>query len=116
MNKKIKVLVDASYMDENLDEKSVKMIADRLNRRMLKQYISLLKQEEKKKMVFVTTPKPITTKEKEKITTLFPKKKIIEQIDPSMIAGIKIVENDEAYELDINQTFHDIIRSVINND
>ena len=86
MKKKLNELVQASYDGEELDEKSVKMIADRLNRNILKQYINLLKQEEKKKMVFVTTPKPLTAKEKEKIKSLFPKKKIVEQIDPSMIA------------------------------
>jgi F0F1-type ATP synthase delta subunit len=116
MKKQLEELVQASYNGEQLDEKSVKMIADRLNRNILKHYIALLKQEENKKMVFVTTPKPLTTKEREKIKSLFPKKKIIEQIDPVMIAGIKIVKNDEAYELDLNQTFHDIIRSVSNND
>ena len=116
MKTKIKNLVIASYSGEELDEKSVKMIADQLNRNILKQYISLLKQEEKKKMVFVTTPNPLTAKEREKIISLFPKKKIIEQIDPAMIAGIKIVQKDEAYEMDLNQTFHDIIRSISTND
>lgn len=113
---KLKELVEISYDGEKIDEKSVHMIADRLNRHILKRYISLLKQEEKKKMVFVTTPKPITEKEKEKIKSLFPNKKIIEEIDPSMIAGIKIVKDDQAYEMDFNQTFHDIIRSVSSND
>lgn len=114
--KTIEKLAQASYKDEQLDEQSVKLIADRLNRNILKKYITLLKQEEKKKMVFVTTPKPLTAKEREKIKMLFPKKKIIEQIDPSMLAGIKIVQNDEAYEMDLNQMFHDIIKSVSNND
>src|SRR5579863_2458534 len=114
--KKIHELVVASYDGESLDEKSIKMIADKLNRHILKKYISLLKQEEKKKMIFVTTPKPLTEKEKNKLKSLFPKKKIIEQIDPSMIAGIKIVKDDQAYEMDFNQTFHDIIRSVSSND
>jgi F0F1-type ATP synthase delta subunit len=116
MKKQLKDLITASYNGEELDEKSVKMIADQLNRNILKQYISLLKQEEKKKMVFVTTPKPLSAKEREKINSLFPKKKIIEQIDPVMIAGIKIVQNDEAYEMDLNQSFHDIIRSISTND
>ncbi|HSX09744.1 MAG TPA: F0F1 ATP synthase subunit delta [Candidatus Saccharimonadales bacterium] len=116
IKKKLNELVLASYDGEDLDEKSVQMIADRLNRNILKRYISLIKQEEKKKMIFVTTPKPLTDKEREKIKSLFPKKKIIEQIDPAMIAGIRIVKNDEAYEMDLNQTFHDIIRSVSNND
>jgi F0F1-type ATP synthase delta subunit len=114
--KRIQELVTISYNGEQLDEKSVQLIADKLNRNILKQYISMLKAEEKKKMIFVTTPKPLTKNEREKISTFFPKKKLIEQIDPSMIAGIKIVENDNAYEMDLNQIFHDIIRSVNNND
>jgi len=114
--KKLEELVQASYNNEQLDEKTVALIADKLNRNILKQYIAMIKQEEKKNMVFVTTPKPLQRLELEKIKSQFPKKKIIEQIDPSMIAGIKIVQNDEAYDMDLNQTFSDIIRSVANND
>jgi len=116
MKKQIEELVKASYKDGQLDEATVKKIGEKLNRSMLKIYISVLKQEEKKKMVFVTTPKPLNTNDREKIKSLFPKKKIVEEIDPAMIGGIKIVENDEAFEMDLNRTFHDIIRFVNNND
>ena len=116
MKKQIEELVHASYQDGNLDEATVKKIADNLNRNMLKLYISMLKQEEKKKMVFVTTPKPLSANDREKVKSLFPKKKIVEEIDPSMIGGIKVVENDEAFEMDLNRTFRDIIRFVNNND
>jgi len=115
MKKQLEELVQASYRNGQLDEETVKKIGDKLNRHMLKMYIGLLKNKEKKKMVFVTTPKPLSTKDREKVKSLFPKKKIVEEIDPSMIGGIKIVENDEAYEMDLNRTFHDIIRFV-NND
>lgn len=116
MKKQIEELVQASYKDGDLDESTVKKIAEKLNRSMLKLYISMLKQEEKKKMVFVTTPKPLESKDREKIKSLFPKKKIVEEIDPAMIGGIKVIENDEAFEMDLNRTFHDIIRFVNNND
>ena len=116
MKKQIEELIQASYKDGQLDESTVKKIADKLNRNMLKLYISMLKHEEKKKMVFVTTPKPLSGKDREKIKSLFPKKKIVEEIDPSMIGGIKVVENDEAFDMDLNRTFHDIIRFVNNND
>ena len=115
MKKQLEELVQASYKGGQLDGEMVKRIADNLNRSMLKHFINLLKQEEKKKMIFVTTPKPLSTNDREKIKELFPKKKLVEHIDPSMIGGIRIVENDEAYDMDINQTFHDIIRFV-NND
>ena len=116
MKKQLEELVNASYKDGNLDEGTVKKIAEKLTRSMLKLYISMLKQEEKKKMVFVTTPTPLTAPDREKIKSLFPKKKIIEEIDPAMIGGIKVVENDEAFEMDLNRTFRDIIRFVNNND
>jgi F0F1-type ATP synthase delta subunit len=114
MKKKLEELVQASYQDGKLDEVTVKRIADKLNRHMLKLYISLIKQAEKKKVVFVTTPKPLSGTDREKLKSLFPKKKIIEEIDPSMIGGIKVVENDEAFDMDLNRTFHDIIRFVSN--
>src|SRR5579871_2577889 len=97
--KHVEELVQASYQDGNLDEATVKKIADKLNRSMLKIYISMLKQEEKKKMVFVTTPKPLQESDRDKIKSLFAKKKIIEEIDPAMIGGIKVVHNDEAFEM-----------------
>ena len=116
MNKKVKALVTASYTNDRLDEKSVQIVADNVDRRMLKQYINLLKQVENKKVIFVTTPKPLTSIDREKVSALFPKKKMLENIDPSMISGIKIVQNDEEYEINLNRTFHDIIRLVSTND
>lgn len=109
-------LVKESYKEGKLDRETVDYIADRLTRNKLKQYINFLKEEERKKIVFVTTPKPLTAADKKKITDLFPKKTIVENIDPKMISGIKLVENDEEYEFNLNQTFHDIIRFVSNND
>ncbi len=114
MNKKIKSLVTASYTNDRLDERSVQIVADNIDRRMLKQYINLLKQVENKKVIFVTTPKPLTTSDREKISALFPKKKVLENIEPSMLSGIKIVQNDEEYEINLNRTFHDIMRVVSN--
>lgn len=116
MKKLHQELIKKSFIDGQLDEKSVKTIADHLNRNLLKQYIKALKHEEKKQIVLVTTPKPLTANDREKIAKLFPKKKIIEQTDPAMINGIKVVENDESYNMDLNSTFHDIIRFISNND
>ncbi|HWY80210.1 MAG TPA: hypothetical protein VNW29_07670 [Candidatus Sulfotelmatobacter sp.] len=116
MNKHLEELVKASYKDGKLDEATIKQIAEKLNRSMLKNFISLLKKEEKKKMVLVTTPKPITSIDRIKLKSLFPKKTLVEEIDPSIISGIRIVENDEAYEVNLKKTFHDIIRFINNND
>jgi F0F1-type ATP synthase delta subunit len=114
--KNLEKLVQESYKDGKLDKETVDYISDRLTRNKLKQYINLLKEEERKKIIFVTTPKPLSADDKKKISELFPKKTIVENIDPKMISGIKLVENDEEYEFNLNQTFHDIIRFVSSND
>src|SRR5438105_3450643 len=92
-------LVVKSYKADQLDPAVVDLIANKLNRRQLKQYIRLLKQQESKKQVIVTVPKTLTSEERGMIQKLFTGKKIIYTIDPSMISGIRIVDNDVEYEV-----------------
>ena len=110
MKKQIKTLAAQSYKNNKLDPKIVEMIADRLNRQSLKQYIRLLKQEEGKKQVVVTSPKSLAESDMKKLQSQFPDKKIIYILDPEMMSGIRIVDKDIEFESSINQTFNDIIR------
>lgn len=111
MNKKKKIqkFVSNSYHGEQLDSKTVEMIADHMNRQTLKQYINSLKQEEDKKQVTITSPKSLTDKDMQTLKNLFPDKRIIYILDPEMINGIQITDNDREYELNLNRTFNDII-------
>ncbi len=107
--KKLQDLVTESYKGEDLDSKTIEMLADHMNRQTLKQYISLLKQNEKKNQVMITSPKSLKETDKKTLQDLFPKKKIIYVMDPEMINGIQITDNDKEYEINLNRTFHDII-------
>src|SRR5258706_14981779 len=107
--KKIQKLVSKSYQGEQIDGKTVEMIADHMNRQTLKQYINLLKQAEKEKQVIITSPKSLNDSDKKSLQNLFPKKKIIYILDPEMINGIQITDNDKEYEINLNRTFNDII-------
>ena len=111
MSKKTRLqkLVIQSYKGDELDPKTVEMIADHMNRETLKQYISLLKHEEKKKQVIITSPKSLKEADKSILKDLFPKKKIVYILDPEMINGIQITDDDNEYEVNLNRTFHDII-------
>lgn len=106
----LNMLVTASYKNELLDPKIVELIADHLNRQSLKQYIHLLKTEEKKKQIIITSPKSLTDAEKKIVTQEFPKKNIIYILDPSMLGGIRIADKESVYDMSLKQTFHDIIR------
>src|SRR5207237_2919783 len=93
--KKLHKFVSESYKGEQLDSKTVELIADHMNRQTLKQYISLLKQEENKKQVTITSPKSLKEEDKKTLKNLFPDKAIIYILDPEMINGIQITDNDK---------------------
>ena len=112
----LKTLAEQSYTNNNLDEASVNSIAEKLSRKELKNYIKLLKIQESKKEVYVTSPEKLSDADVKKIQALFPEKNIVRSLDKSMISGIKIVENDEEYEINLNRTFHDIINFLSKND
>lgn len=116
MNKKLHKLVEQSYKIDQLDSKMVAMIADHMNRQTLKQYISLLKQEEKKKQVIITSPNSLSETDRKMVQDLFPNKKIMYILDPEMINGIRIIDNDSEYEVSLNQQFNDIIKHLTNYD
>lgn len=108
----IQGLVVKSYKEDQLDPSTVDLIANKLSRRQLKEYIKLLKQQESKKQVIVTVPKSLTSEEREMIQKLFNNKKILYTVDPSMISGIRIVDNDVEYEISLDQIFQSLIAHV----
>lgn len=107
MNKKIiDKLVLGSYSNDTLDKKKVNQIASIISRSDLKKYINRLKMTEKKKNVFVSTP--LNNQDLKKIAKLFPNKKIILVQDPSLMLGIKIVDNDIIYEFTLKSALDKI--------
>lgn len=116
MNKKLKELAKQSYKNGKLDQEAVKYIADRLSRNDLKEYIRLLKQEEMKSQVFVTSAEKLSKEDLAKIQKLYPGMEINHSIDKSMLSGVRIVENNKEYEINLNRTFHDIIGFLSTND
>lgn len=117
MNKTtLKKLVKESYKDGKLVQENVEYIADKLSRKDLKQFINLLRQEEAKNDVFVTSAEELSKEDVVKIEKLYPGMNIVRSVDPSMIEGVRIVENNKEYEINLNRTFHDIIRFLSTND
>ena len=110
----LKNLVQYSYNNGRLDESAVETIADKLERKELKAYLRLLKQEQQKKEVIVIAAQELTNEEKQKLESLYPEKRVVYSIDASMISGVKVIENDQEFEINMNSTFHDIM-SFLNN-
>jgi F0F1-type ATP synthase delta subunit len=111
-NKFIKSLALASYTKELLDEVKIGRIVKKLTRLELKTYIKALKTVEKQKNVYVylanTADKLITGQ----LNKLFPDKKIVIKEDKSLIAGIRIVDNDRVYEHNIKNNLNNLVNFI----
>ncbi|MDO8621292.1 MAG: hypothetical protein Q7R31_03350 [Candidatus Levybacteria bacterium] len=104
--KKIKKLVLLSYVHKKLNLIRVNKIARLLTRKDLKAYVKVLKSYEKENTVIINLPFMYT--DKKIFDKMFRGKKIIYKEDPSLIAGVRIINNDIVYEHDLKNTLEDI--------
>lgn len=108
--KQIKNLAIASYAREELDEKKVDRISKLLTRIELKRYIKFLKNLEQGKTLKVIMSKlEVKAELTKELKTMFPNKKIEFLEDKSLIAGIKIINNDIIYDFNLANTFENLV-------
>jgi F0F1-type ATP synthase delta subunit len=108
--KQIKNLAVISYTSELLDAKKVNRITKLLSRSELKRYIKSLKSLEQSKTVKVIMTKLDKKSELEKeLKTKFPNKRLEFLEDKSLIAGIKIIDNDNIYDFNLANTFENLV-------
>lgn len=112
-SKKIDKLVAASYKDSYLDQKKVNRIASLISKTDLKKYINGLKLVEKKKSLIVSSP--IDNQDLKKFEKLFPHKKIIFKNDPSLMLGVRVVDNDIVYEFTLKNSLDKILSYIEQN-
>lgn len=110
--KHIKQLVLASYKNNNLDEDTIERIANLLSKKDLKEYITKIKQQEKKQTVMIVLPYMPDIGEQKKITQHFLGKKIMYMIDSSLMVGIKVIDNDLISEYNLKNTLEDVANHV----
>lgn len=115
MEKIISNLVAASYTNSNLDLEKVQKIAGYLNRKMLKAYIKGIKQYEKRTTVFVDLPYDVEKTTDQEIKALYPNKKILYNTDQTLLAGVRITDNDIVYELSIKDSLNKILYNIEQN-
>ena len=109
LKKQIKKLAEASYTKGQLDSKKVKRVSNLLSRQDLKEYIKILKELENGKQVTVFVPRLYKNREIEKqLLDVFPGKRILFREDPSLIAGLRVEDNDLIYELSLENTLENL--------
>lgn len=113
MNKKrFKNLVLASYKNNELSQNKVEQIANLLSKKELKGYIKELRRYEKKRTVVISLPRLLEKDDQTKIASLFKGKRVVYMIDPSLVVGIKVIDNDLISEYNLKNTLEQIASHV----
>lgn len=109
MSKKlVKKLIDYSYKDNKLNSENVESVVQLLGRRHLNLYIKALKRRERKLSVFIDVPLN-NINVKDKFKEIFPNKKIVWSIKPSLMLGIRIINDDMLFEMNLKNTLDKIL-------
>ena len=109
MSKKLlKQLINYSYKENILSVENVNKVASLLSRKDLRYYLKGLKIQERKVVVFIDVPMN-NIDIKDKLRGVFPNKKIVLNIDPSLILGVKIIDDDMLFEVNVKNSLNKIL-------
>lgn len=112
---KIKKLAIDSFKNNELNVFRVKKIAGLLKRGDLKLYIKALKRADGRNTITLVVPDEDIENVAgvaAKLKKAYPDKKILIKVDPTLIAGIKIINDDLIYEVSIKQMLEDLIEKL----
>lgn len=110
--KQIKQLVQKSYIKGVLDQNLALQIANKLKRGGLKKYIKELKNKEKAKTVVVEVPLEAKDKIYQNLKNVFPEKQVVFRKNADIISGVRIINNDLIYDLNIKNNFDKILEYI----
>lgn len=106
-------LVLVSYENDKLDPGKVDEIAKRLDKKDLKAYIRALKLMEQQKKVYVALPSAsVYNKSRKDLESFFPKKELVFQEDPSLLLGVRLIDNDMVYEVSLENKLKKVLDEV----
>lgn len=98
-----------SYSQNALDPKKVEKIVKTLKRKELKLYIRILKNLESQRSIIISLPKPPKEKNKKILAAIYPDKKIVYDVDPSLILGMKVTDKDMVYQMNLKNTLNNLV-------
>jgi hypothetical protein len=103
----IKELAGASYDKNGLDAAKVEKIASHLSKKELKEYVKQLRIQQKLLTIYVEVPQLDSAYEKQ-LQEVFPDKKIEITVNPDLLLGMRIQNNDDIFELSLKNTLESL--------
>lgn len=109
--KKIKKLALKTYSQASINTKMLDIVSKKLERKDLKAYINELKRINQNRIVKVYVPdrKVLNYKLEKSISKFFEGRSLMILEEPELLAGIRIVDNDLIYELNLKDSLENMV-------
>lgn len=103
-SKKITQLADISFENNKLNTNIVEKITKKLNSKEFREYIKALKRVLAKTNVYIESASELDTKDKKSFEEIYKNKSLVFRTNPELIMGIRIIEDDMVYNLNIENS------------
>lgn len=107
--KKLKKLAVIAAENKTIPSEIEQFVLTKLNKKELKTFLHFYRLALSKKRLYVTTPFPISNDELENLKNLYKNKEIINSIDESLGAGIKLKNDDLVIDFTFKKYINDTI-------
>jgi F0F1-type ATP synthase delta subunit len=107
----LKQMVIESYSDGELDAKKINKIADLLTKKELRLYIKALKNWERENKIIIE----VANKEGldlDGFQEMFLDKKLVVTVDPSLLLGMRLYNNDDIFEMSLKNTLQKVTEHI----
>lgn len=109
--KLIKELAQKSFFRNNLDAKRVKYFVSKMKRKEIRGYLRTIKTIDSRNTVRIIFPSLTKIKKSDilRLSNFYKGRKIIVGEDPSLILGVRLIDNDLVYDFNLENSFENII-------
>ncbi|MEK7092114.1 MAG: F0F1 ATP synthase subunit delta [Patescibacteria group bacterium] len=102
----LKKLVELTYdKKQQINQAHAETIASLLKRADLKKYLNTLKRVETKRTVTISSAVPLSSQQEQDFAKEFLDKTIQYRVDPTLMVGIEVTDNDIVYNNNLKQRF-----------
>lgn len=111
--RQVKLLAKSSFLKNKLDSKRVLRISARMKRRELREYVRAIKAIEAENRITIFVPSLSQFKKSDiaELTKLYKGKEIIYKEDPTLMVGIKILNNDLVSDFNLKNSLENIVET-----
>lgn len=105
-------IVQASKEKKHISQNHVTMIAQSMSRSQLKQFIKALQNDMLQNTVYVDTAAPLSDNGQDQFQNQYPNKNVVFSVNPQIILGCRVTNNDLVYEGDLKSRLNVILEGV----